>query len=138
MICGEAVGRLDRDKEVASGSRAEPASDGARVRGRGSPRYEVAVFQYGAFLGAIYGSTAKKRRRKSSASPETRSESIGNDSFVASRRTSSTQRARPIGAAVHDELAAHTRHMEAPRLRIAGFFCCLDCGAEGDRTPDLI
>ena len=83
-------------------------------------------------------STAKKRRRKSSASPETRSESIGNDSFVASRRTSSAQRARPIGAAVHDELAAHTRHMEAPRLRIAGFFCCLDCGAEGDRTPDLI
>ena len=62
MICGEAVGRLDRDKEVASGSRAEPASDGARVRGRGSPRYEVAVFQYGAFLGAIYGEEEKAQK----------------------------------------------------------------------------
>jgi hypothetical protein len=27
--------------------------------------------------------------------------------------------------------------MEMPNSRIAGFSCCLDCGAEGDRTPDL-
>jgi hypothetical protein len=34
-------------------------------------------------------------------------------------------------AAVHDELAAHTRHMKAPRLRIAGFFYCLEWSRGG-------
>jgi hypothetical protein len=42
---------------------------------------------------------------------------------------------RPVGRARHPR--GTYAAMDAPRLRIAGFFWCLDCGAEGDRTPDL-